>query len=205
MGSEQYRSYAADIRASADHLLTLINDILDVSKLEAGNHQVYREAFEPTDLVKGVCRLMQDRCAREGLTLTCDVPAALPRLFADERKIKQVLLNLLTNAAKFTPAGGEIAVEASLPSDGGFGFIVSDNGVGIAPQDMARAFAPFEQIDSQLNRQQQGTGLGLSLSRGFMRLHGGDLFLESSPGQGTTATAFLPESCVVAETAKIVV
>ena len=197
LGSEQYKSYAQDIHASADHLLNLINDILDISKIEAGSHQLYREEVDPYEIVDCVCRLINDRCLRAGLTLERNIEKGLPNISVDERKIKQVLLNLLANAAKFTPEGGRIAVAASHLPGQGFCFTITDSGVGIAAGDMGTAFTPFEQIANPQNRDHHGTGLGLPLSRGFMRLHGGDLTLDSVVGQGTTATASLPESCVL--------
>jgi len=197
LGSAQYRSYAEDIHTSAEHLLNLINDILDISKIEAGSHQLYREEVDAKEMLDSVCRLIQDRCMRAGVTLVRNFESDLPRIFVDERKIKQVLLNLLANATKYTPKGGEIAVTAGRVQGGAFEFTVSDSGVGIAAADMKAAFTPFEQIANAENQKSQGTGLGLPLSRGFMRLHGGDLILESALGQGTTATARLPENCVL--------
>ena len=117
-------------------------------------------------------------------------------MYADKRIIKQVSLNLLSNATKFTPEGGNIELTAEVEADGSFIFVVKDSGIGIAEDDIDRAFAPFQQIDSRLSRKFEGTGLGLPLSRGFMRLHGGDLVLESKPGQGTVAIARLPSERV---------
>jgi PAS domain S-box-containing protein len=197
LGNVQYKSYAKDIHSSAEHLLTLINDILDISKIEADSHQVYREEVDPYEIVDGVYRLVADRCMRSGLTLERSLPEGLPGIFVDERKIKQVLLNLLANAAKFTPKGGRVTIAASYGPGQSFDFVVTDTGIGIAPEDMEIAFTPFEQIDSQLNRQYEGTGLGLPLSLGFMRLQGGDLILDSIPGKGTKAIARLPGTCVI--------
>jgi PAS domain S-box-containing protein len=197
LGNEQYKSYAEDIHSSAEHLLKLINDILDISKIEADSHQVCREEVDPYEIVDCVCRLIADRCLRSGLTLERSLPEGLPGIFVDERKIKQVLLNLLANAAKFTDKGGRVTISASYYPGQSFDFVVTDNGIGIAPEDMEIAFAPFEQIDSQLNRQCEGTGLGLPLSLGFMRLHDGDLILDSVPSKGTKAIARLPSDCVI--------
>jgi len=199
LGSPQYKSYAEDIRSSANHLLTLINDILDISKIEAGSHQLYPEEVDPKEVLERVCRLIHDRCLRAGVTLVRNFETDLPGLMIDERKIKQVLLNLLANAAKYTPEGGRITVTATHKQGRGFDFIVTDSGVGIAEADMETAFAPFEQVVNDHNRQNQGTGLGLPLSRGFMQLHGGDLLLESVVGQGTKAIARLPKSRVLQE------
>ncbi|HIP79915.1 MAG TPA: ATP-binding protein [Kiloniellaceae bacterium] len=125
------------------------------------------------------------------------LPDDLPRLRADERKLKQVLLNLLSNAIKFTPQEGTIELAARRDPDGSFVFQVSDTGIGIAEDDIPRAFAPFEQVDSRLNRQFEGTGLGLPLSAGFVKLHGGRLDLESEPGVGTRAIVRLPPERVL--------
>jgi PAS domain S-box-containing protein len=197
LGSSQYKSYAADIHESAQHLLTLINDILDVAKIEAGAHELREEEVDPYDVVSAVERLVAERAKKAELTLTIDLPPGLPRLKADERKLKQVLLNLMSNAIKFTPEDGRVALAARRASDGGFVFEVSDSGIGIAAEDIPRAFAPFEQVDSRLSRQFEGTGLGLPLSDGFVKLHGGRLDLDSTPGKGTRAIVHLPAERVL--------
>jgi PAS domain S-box-containing protein len=197
LGSTQYKSYAADIHESAQHLLTLINDILDVAKIEAGAHELRDEVVDPFDVISAVERLVAERAKRADLNLTVDLPVQLPRLRADERKLKQVLLNLMSNAIKFTPAHGHVALSARLDRDGSFVFEVSDSGIGIAAEDIPRAFAPFEQVDSRLSRQFEGTGLGLPLSDGFVKLHGGRLDLDSRPGIGTKAVVRLPAERVL--------
>ncbi|MGF1628995.1 MAG: PAS domain-containing sensor histidine kinase [Kiloniellaceae bacterium] len=197
LGSSQYKSYAADIHESAQHLLTLINDILDVAKIEAGAHELRDEEVDPYDVVSAVERLVAERAKRAELTLTVTLQEKLPRLRADERKLKQVLLNLMSNAIKFTPEGGRVALAARYAPDGTFVFEVSDTGIGIALEDIPRAFAPFEQVDSRLSRQFEGTGLGLPLSDGFVRLHGGHLELKSEPGVGTRAIVTLPRDRVI--------
>jgi signal transduction histidine kinase len=198
LGSVQYKSYAADIHESAQHLLTLINDILDVAKIEAGAHELRDEEVDPVDIVGAVERLVAERAARAELTLSVSLPDRLPHLRADERKLKQVLLNLMSNAIKFTPAHGRVALAARQDPDGSFVFEVSDTGIGIAAEDIPRAFAPFEQVDSRLSRQFEGTGLGLPLSDGFVKLHGGRLDLDSRPGIGTKAIVRLPAERVIA-------
>jgi len=197
LGSIQYKSYAADIHESAQHLLTLINDILDVAKIEAGAHELRDEEVDPYDVVGAVGRLVAERAKRAELTLEIDLPKSLPRLRADERKLKQVLLNLMSNAIKFTPENGGVSLSARHDPDGSFVFEVSDSGIGIAAEDIPRAFAPFEQVDSRLSRQFEGTGLGLPLSDGFVKLHGGTLDLESEPGVGTKAIVRLPAERVL--------
>ncbi|MEO3428082.1 PAS domain-containing sensor histidine kinase [Pelagibius sp. CAU 1746] len=197
LGSAQYKSYAADIHESAQHLLTLINDILDVAKIEAGAHELRDEEVCPYDIVSAVERLVAERAKRAALRLSTNLPEGLPRLRADERKLKQVLLNLMSNAIKFTPEQGHVDLAAHRGVDGSFIFEVSDTGIGIAAEDIPRAFAPFEQVDSRLSRQFEGTGLGLPLSDGFVKLHGGSLKLESQPGVGTKAIVRLPPNRVI--------
>ena len=197
LGNEQYKTYVHDIHESASHLLSLINDILDIAKIEAGNQELVEEEADPRAVIASVCRLTHDRCARAGLRFSSDLPEDLPVIYADERKLKQVLINLLSNATKFTPKGGSIVLGIRRPADGSLVFSVQDSGIGIAAEDIALAFKPFAQIDSRLNRQFEGTGLGLSLSLGLMRSHGGDLWLESEPGEGTLACCSLPAERVL--------
>jgi len=197
IGNPRYKSYVGDILVSARHLLTLINDILDVAKIEAGKLKLEEAAIEPAELCHQALRLVKDRAARAGVALACDLAGDLPRLRIDPRKVTQILLNLLSNAIKFTPRGGRVELAAARRADGGFGFRVRDNGIGIAPEDQPTALAPFGQVDSQLSRRFDGTGLGLPLSRALANLHGGDLELESTHGQGTTVTITLPKKRVL--------
>jgi PAS domain S-box-containing protein len=192
VGSERYRSYAGDILASAHHLLTLIDDILDVAKIEAGKLELEETPVRPAELGRQALRLVADRAERAGVVLEAKLPDELPRLLLDGRKMKQILLNLLSNAIKFTPKGGRVELIAGRTADGGFRFAVHDTGIGIAPADQATALAPFGQVDSQLARKFEGTGLGLPLSNALAKLHDGSLELESTPGKGTTVTIILP-------------
>ncbi|MEM7169994.1 MAG: ATP-binding protein [Pseudomonadota bacterium] len=196
LGNPQYAGYVQDINDSADHLLKLINDILDVAKIEAGEHRLDMEKASPYAIVESVRRIIANKAQSAGHRLHIDLPEDLPAIIVDERKIKQVLLNLLSNAIKFTPEGGAIRLSARREIDGGFSYVVTDNGIGIAPEDMPRALAPFQQIDSRLSRRFEGTGLGLPLSVGFIELHGGNLIMESQLTVGTTAIARLPARCV---------
>ena len=197
LGNEQYVSYVKDIHGSGHHLLKIINDILDVAKIEASGHRLCEEELDPRGVLEAGARLIAEDCHKAQQQLKFDLPETLPRIYADERMIKQVILNLLSNATKFTPEGGNIELTAEVEADGSFIFVVKDSGIGIAEDDIDRAFAPFQQIDSRLSRKFEGTGLGLPLSRGFMRLHGGDLVLESKPGTGTVAIARLPSERVI--------
>jgi signal transduction histidine kinase len=191
LGDARYVDYARDIRDSGLHLLNLINDVLDVSKVEFGKVELAEEIVDATTVIQSCVRLMRDRAETAGLKLVADLPADLPALRADSRRLKQILLNLLSNAVKFTPSGGRVSIEASCGPDG-FRVSVEDTGIGIAPADLDKALRPFGQIDSRLARKYQGTGLGLPLARSMAELHGGRLELLSAPGQGTAAIVWLP-------------
>jgi signal transduction histidine kinase len=197
LGDPRYGAYAADIRDSGQHLLNLINDLLDVSKIEFGKVELTEETVDLTGIIDSCMRLMRDRADQAGLELTAHTPPSLPYLRADNRRLKQILLNLMSNAVKFTPEGGQVTVRAAL-ADGGLNIVVSDTGIGIAAHDLAKALQPFGQIDSRMTRKYQGTGLGLPLTKSMIELHGGRLRLESAVGRGTTATLWLPPSRLVA-------
>jgi two-component system cell cycle sensor histidine kinase PleC len=191
LGDSRYRDYARDILNSGQHLLAVINDILDMSKIEAGKMTLRFEPVSVEDLAEEAVRLIQTRAETAGLDLTLELPE-LPEVEADYRAVKQVLLNLLSNAVKFTPRGGRVAVHAARQGTERVRISVQDNGIGIAPEDLARLARPFEQIESQHAKTQQGTGLGLALSKALLEMHGGALELTSAPGQGTTASFSLP-------------
>jgi len=191
LGNSHYRAYVRDIHDSGKHLLALINDILDLSRLEAGKADLHEEPVALDALAADCMRMVERQAEKAGLTLSGEVPADLPRVLVDERRIKQVVLNLLTNAVKFTPAGGSVILGARLECEGMY-IWVSDTGVGIAADDVERAFERFSQVDSSVARHNQGAGLGLPLARQLMELHGGTLTLESAVSVGTVATAFLP-------------
>jgi len=190
--SPQYKEYIKDIHDSGTHLYNLINDILDVSKAEAGKLELSEAVVDVADAVARCVRLVKDRAARAEVRLEVKTPDDLSRLFADERKIKQILLNLLSNAVKFTPAGGTVTTTVGLTPEGDFAITVADSGIGIAPEDLATVMAPFGQVDSRLARKYEGTGLGLPLTKALVELHGGSLSLESEVHKGTTVTALFP-------------
>ncbi|MBX6323175.1 MAG: PAS domain-containing sensor histidine kinase, partial [Rhodospirillaceae bacterium] len=192
IGNSQYQGYISDIHASAQHLLGVINDILDVAKIEAGKAELQESEFNLTRLFDSVFRLIRERAARAGLTLVVHDVSGLPPVVADEQKLKQILINLLSNAVKFTPAGGRIELGARIDENGDLLITTTDTGIGIAPSDIERVMEPFGQADSHLNRKYQGTGLGLPLARGLTELHGGRLVLESRLNVGTTVTVVLP-------------
>jgi two-component system cell cycle sensor histidine kinase PleC len=196
LGDPRYRTYAQDILGSGQHLLALINDVLDMSKIEAGKMNLRFEPLRLEDLAEDAVRLIRNRAETAGLAVTIDVPS-LPEIEGDYRALKQVLLNLLSNAVKFTPRGGRILLSAEgRPDTLGERVRVSvrDTGIGIAPEDLARLAQPFEQIESQHAKTQQGTGLGLALCKSLVEMHGGALELESRKGLGTTVSFLLPVS-----------
>ncbi|MGH7094440.1 MAG: ATP-binding protein [Stellaceae bacterium] len=203
LGNEQYRTYVSDIHASGTHLLQIINDILDLSKAESGKLELYEDVFDLRDIIRAVSQLTSTRIRDAGLSNATHLPADLPLLRADERKTKQVLLNLVTNSAKFTPHGGHIEVIGAFDRQAGLMLTVADSGIGIAHDDIARVLEPFVQVDSSLSRQHQGTGLGLPLVKAIIELHGGSLMLDSTVGIGTRVTiTFPPDRAVFESTAR---
>jgi signal transduction histidine kinase len=188
--NEKQAEYLADILESGRHLLSLINDILDLSKIEAGRMELEPSEFDLPRAIESTLILIRERAHRRGITLDCDVDPRLGTIRADERKIKQVLLNLLSNALKFTPEGGRIAVRGKR-SDAAVEVAVSDTGVGIAAEDQAAVFEEFRQVGAAAPKA-EGTGLGLAISRKFVELHGGRIELQSVVGAGSTFTVTLP-------------
>jgi signal transduction histidine kinase len=199
LGNEQYRAYVGDIHASGTHLLQIINDILDLSKAEAGKIDLAEDVFDLRDVMRSVRQLTAGRVHAADLTQDIQLPEDLPPLCGDERKTKQVLLNLITNSVKFTPAGGSITISARWEVEAGLAITVSDTGIGIPEADLDRVLKPFEQVDSSLSRQHQGTGLGLPLVKAIMELHGGRLELKSELGVGTQVTVVFPPERVLAQ------
>ena len=194
IGHDNYRDYIQNIHESGNHLLTIINDILDVSKAEAGMIDLYEEEVDLRQVIASGMRLIGPR-ARDGMiALKTDYAEPLSMVMADSRRLKQILINLLSNAVKFTPAGGCITIEAWARPGMGAGFRVIDTGIGIAKDDQARMLEPFTQVESGLSRKHEGTGLGLPLCRALIEVHGGALSLQSDLGAGTAITVTLPES-----------
>ncbi len=182
-----------DIRRSGAHLLELINDILDLSRLDQDQAQLREEDLNLEDAVDAAFARMPANAHTEQLIIERRISADLPRLRADRRRVTQVLANLLSNAVKFTPAGGRVSLSAFLVGNE-LAIAIADTGIGIAAEDIPKAFERFRQIDSRLSRKFEGSGLGLPLARQFMELHGGRLVLESAPGKGTTATVYFPQA-----------
>jgi signal transduction histidine kinase len=189
--SERYPVYAGDIFSSGKHLLALINDILNLSKLEAGQMALDETEIDVHTLIDASIKFVEMQARRAGVQLSIDVANDLPWLWGDERRLQQALINLLSNAVKFTPRGGQIRICASVCGEG-MTLRVHDTGIGIAPQDIPKALAPFGQIDSALGRKYEGTGLGLPLAKQLAELHGGSLSIDSAVGFGTTVTIVLP-------------
>ncbi len=187
--NEKQKEYLEDILSSGKHLLSLINDILDLSKIEAGRMELEPTIFSLSNALDSGLMIVRERAARHGIGLRAVVPDDLPSVYADERKVKQILFNLLTNAVKFTPDGGRI--EVRVRAENGDAVIeVQDNGIGIAPADQARIFQEFQQVGRERSR--EGTGLGLTLTKRFVELHGGRIWVESKPGKGSTFSFTLP-------------
>ncbi|MEM7122819.1 MAG: PAS domain S-box protein [Pseudomonadota bacterium] len=192
LGDPRYADYMVDIHDSGEHLLAVINDILDLSKVEAGQMELSEDIVGIEELTYGVARLMQARIDENGVTLDVDVPDNYPALLVDGRKIKQVLLNLLSNAVKFTSQMGTIVLRAELDPDGEILLSVIDDGIGMTEDEITLALEPFRQVDGSLSRRHEGTGLGLPLSRSLVELHGGELKIVSRRGEGTAITVVLP-------------
>ena len=190
LGDTRYKEYVNDILFSGQHLLSLINDILDMSKIEAGKMTLNTEPMIMSDMIAQVIRIVRGRAEENHLKLIYE-GTQTPEIEADPRNVKQILLNLITNAIKFTPEGGMVRIAVE-PKSAGLIVHVSDTGIGISEEDIARLAQPFEQIDSQHSRQHEGTGLGLALSKSLVELHGGNFNISSVIGEGTTVTFTLP-------------
>ena len=188
----RYKDYAGDIGTSGRFLLDVINDILDLTKASAGKAELREDRMSITSLLIAVERFFRERARDAGLALDMQTPCQDIELWADETKLKQVLINLVSNAIKFTPSGGRVSVSVTLQADGQLGLTVADSGIGIAADDLDRIFEPFTQVDSSLSRRHAGTGLGLPLARSFVELHGGTIAIASRPNAGTSATVRLP-------------
>jgi signal transduction histidine kinase len=183
--------YVNDIREAGSHLLALINDILDLSKVEAGRMELDQSEFDLRAVIDNAVTLIKERAARHGISVQKDVDPAVGVIRADERKLKQILLNLLSNAVKFTPDGGRIAVSAKRNSRA-VEIAVNDSGIGIAPQDQAAVFEEFKQVGNDRLRKAEGTGLGLALAKRFVELHGGTIRVQSALGKGSTFVFSIP-------------
>jgi len=190
--NEKQNEYVDDIHSSGHHLLSLINDILDLSKIEAGRMELELAKFDLPLAVENAITLVRERATRHGVSLNREIDKGLGDFVGDERKIKQILLNLLSNAVKFTSEGGQIEIKA-ISVDGSVEISVSDTGVGIASEDQATIFEEFRQVGTADAQKSEGTGLGLTLAKKFVELHGGRIWVKSEVGKGSSFTFTLPE------------
>jgi len=190
--NEKQAEYTDDILSSGRHLLSLINEILDLSKVEAGRMELELSTFDLPTALENARTFVRERAVRHAITLNLSVDERLGDFVGDERKIKQILLNLLSNAVKFTPEGGRIGIKAR-QADGSVEISVSDTGIGIAPEDQPKIFEEFRQVGSDYAHKVEGTGLGLTLAKKFVELHGGRIWVTSELGKGSTFSFSLPE------------
>ena len=194
---ERYKEYAESVHTSGQHLLSLINDVLDLSKIEAGKIELVEEETDISVVLSKCRQLLHERASQAGLHIRLEIPAPLPFVIVDGRRIKQVILNLMSNAVKFTPPGGRLTLRAELQAPRGLLISVGDTGIGMTKEEVDVALEQFGQIDSELSRQHEGTGLGLPIARSLAELHGGDLEVESKKDVGTTVTLWLPMQRIV--------
>jgi signal transduction histidine kinase len=197
LGHHKYREYVGDIHHSGRHLLALINDILDLAKIESGEQIIEKTLVNVRQTIGSCLTLVADRARKRNVKVVNDVFKEELTLLADEVRLKQILINLLSNAVKFTPAGGTVTVKAWATTQSGFVIQVIDTGIGMSAQDISIALSRFGQIDGRLNRKYEGTGLGLPLTKAIMELHGGSLDLQSKLNVGTTVTVRFPAEHVV--------
>jgi signal transduction histidine kinase len=189
----RYLAYAGDIHASGCYLLGIINDILDLSKIEAGKMSLdHAEEFPLRVALEGSLAICGTLGEKFGVRISCDLPPEDVRLIAVERMIRQILINLVGNAIKFTPAGGLVAVAGMRLSCGGYAVTVQDSGIGMSKEDIAKALTPFGQVENKMTATHSGTGLGLPLAKAMLELHGGELAIESEPGRGTMVVLKFP-------------
>lgn len=191
VGSERYRGYIQDIHGSGLHLLELVNEILDFSKTESNQLSLDESAFDIATVAENCVRMIAPKAEQSGLSVSSNLKHGI-ELKADQRRVKQIVLNLLANAIKYTPAGGRIVVNGGIDCNGGLVTSVTDTGIGIAEEDLPRVLEPFVQVNNAANRKTQGTGLGLPLSKRLAEMHGGRLQIRSSPGKGTTVAIHWP-------------
>ncbi len=191
-GVARYHEYAEDINKSGQHLLKLVEDILDMSKIEAGKFQLREEVIDVTPTIHSCLPLVRRRAEEARVAVVTHLPDDLPAIRADETRLQQILLNLLTNAVKFTPANGRVTVTATFTAERELAITVSDTGVGMTEEDIARALVPFEQVENGFRRGREGAGLGLPLAKRLVELHGGRMDIVSRPGRGTAITVSFP-------------
>lgn len=200
LGSTRYTGYVTDIKRSGEHLLELINDILDHAKIEAGQLDIHDDAIEIAEVIDFARHMLAVQAEEAGVQIESDAKPGI-RVLGDERRVRQILLNLLSNAVKYTPTGGRVRIQASFDRNDDLVLSVSDTGIGMTELEQQRALQPFAQIDNERNRNKQGTGLGLALTRQLAELHGGRLELSSVKGEGTVVRVYLPAARILARPA----
>ena len=200
VGSARYREYMHDINDSGHHLLDLVNDLLDIARIEVGKSELDDQVLAVPEVIAASLAEFADQAAAGGVTLDSDIRAGLPHLRADPRKLRQMLSNLLSNAVRFTEPGGRVTLGAWSSPDAGFVLQVVDSGIGMALKDIPVALSPFGQVKNALRQRHEGSGLGLPLTKAMAELHAGSLDLQSEPGAGTTVTLRFPAERLVALT-----
>jgi signal transduction histidine kinase len=198
LGSVKYDGYIADIRHSAGHLLTVITDILDLAKIEANSFRLHEGIVEPGEIIASALRLVKPRADGVGVSLRYDKHHSDLVIRVDETALKRVLINLLSNAVKFSEAGTTVVVRSAFDPQGSFTILVTDAGIGMAPEEIPIALTPFRQVNTGLHRKYEGTGLGLPIAKQLVEMHGGTLTIESARGVGTTVSVSLPGARVMA-------
>jgi PAS domain S-box-containing protein len=196
-GQAKYIEYAGDIYKSGRHLLSLVDDVLDMSRIEAGRYELHEEPIELGAIFDAAMSMLMPRAIDGRVLVRTRFDPALPKIRGDMRSLKQVVINLISNAIKFTEPGGSVTVSAALDQEGGMDVTIADTGIGIPSEHIDAVFEPFHQVENVRTRRQMGTGLGLAISRSFMQLHGGTIKLDSVLGRGTTATVHIPAARVL--------
>ena len=196
-GNSKYMGYARDIHGAGNHLLNVINDILDIAKIEVGKLELAEDEIDVTESLCTCLNMLADQSQKNGVQLERTSQDSLPDLRGDEKKFKQIVINLLSNAIKFTSEGGKVTLSAEVEGDGSLRLTVSDTGIGIAAEDLDKVMAPFAQVNSAHSRKHQGTGLGLPISKALAELHGGSITMKSELGVGTTVTVRFPAERIV--------
>jgi signal transduction histidine kinase len=201
MGHDKYLEYTLDIKESGDHLLSIINDILDLSKIEAGQFELYESKMNLGKVLASALRIVRGRPEAENIVLVEDISTTLPIIYGDERALKQVVMNILSNAIKFTYEKGTVTLSCHYDPENDFPVMITctDTGVGMREEDIQKALKPFTQIDNSYARRHEGTGLGLPLVQKLMDMHQGKLHIKSGEGRGTTVSLFLPKARIVEE------
>ncbi|CAK0763633.1 two-component system, cell cycle sensor histidine kinase PleC [Azospirillaceae bacterium] len=195
--NEKYVLYLNDIHNSGQHLLNLINDLLDISRIESGKFYIDEDVVDIAEILERTTALFQEQITRKGLRLERKWPSDLPKLRADRRSVRQILINLLSNAVKFTPEGGTISVESALGDDSALSIAISDTGIGMTPQDIASAIKPFGRSDGHRSKENEGAGLGLFIAKSLMEMHCASLDITSQPNHGSTVSMRFPPTRVL--------